>query len=113
MTDEQKLNMLRAICGYDSEGMADSSLKVYLEIAKDAIMGKLHKIHHSADDAWETRFDTLQVEIANDLIAKIGAEGQTSHSENGINRQWASSYVSPELLRRVVPYAVALGGSSS
>ena len=37
-------------------------------------------------------------------IAKIGAEGQTSHSENGVLRNYGSAIDYPrELLRQIVP----------
>ena len=37
-------------------------------------------------------------------IAKIGAEGQTSHSENGVLRNYGSAMDYPsELLRQIVP----------
>lgn len=51
----------------------------------------------------EKRYEDLQVRIAVELYARIGAEGQVVHSENGIDRTWAAACVSPELLNEVVP----------
>lgn len=51
----------------------------------------------------EPRYRDLQVRIALDLYNRIGAEGQTAHSENGISRTWDSSWISEELLSEVVP----------
>lgn len=51
----------------------------------------------------EKRYEDLQVRIAVELYARIGAEGQVAHSENGIDRTWAAACVSPELLNEVVP----------
>ena len=51
----------------------------------------------------EPRYEDLQLRIAVELYARIGAEGQVAHSENGIDRTWAAACVSPELLNEVVP----------
>ena len=37
------------------------------------------------------------------MISKRGAEGETSHSENGVSRSYASAGVSEELLREITP----------
>lgn len=52
----------------------------------------------------EDRYLDLQFRIAMDLYNKIGAEGETSHSENGISRQFESSWISEQLLSEVTPY---------
>lgn len=53
----------------------------------------------------EDRYLDLQFRIAMDLYNKIGAEGETSHSENGISRTYESSWISEQLLAEVTPYA--------
>lgn len=55
------------------------------------------------------RYEDLQIRIAVELYAKMGAEGQISHSENGISRTWAAANVSPDLLNEVVPMCASLG----
>ncbi len=54
------------------------------------------------------RYQDLQVRIAAELYAKMGAEGQTSHGENGISRAWESADVSHSLLAEIVPMAGVL-----
>lgn len=39
-----------------------------------------------------------------DMLNKIGAEGEKSHSENGVSRQYESAYVSTNLFYDVLPY---------
>lgn len=51
------------------------------------------------------RYQDLQVRIAAELYAKMGAEGQTSHSENGISRVWESADIAQGLLNEIVPVA--------
>lgn len=41
----------------------------------------------------------------NDIYAKVGAEGQTGHSENGISRSYDGSWISPKLLSGLPNYA--------
>lgn len=54
------------------------------------------------------RYQSLQVDIAVDIYNKLGAEGQISHRENGIDRMYASGSVSKDLLRRITPLAATL-----
>lgn len=53
--------------------------------------------------ALDSRYLDLQYRCALDLYNRIGAEGQTSHSENGISRVWGAEWISQELLNEVVP----------
>jgi hypothetical protein len=39
------------------------------------------------------------------MFNKRGAEGETSHSENGVSRTYSSASVSEELLREITPKA--------
>lgn len=52
----------------------------------------------------EPRFLDWQYRCALALYSKDGAEGQLSHSENGISRSWGSESVPKELLTEVPPY---------
>lgn len=51
----------------------------------------------------ETRYLDLQYRVAMDLYNKAGAEGEISHTENGISRSYESSWISKQLLDEVVP----------
>lgn len=44
----------------------------------------------------------------NDVYAKSGAEGQTSHSENGISRSYDSSWITPSLLSGLPNYVTII-----
>ena len=52
----------------------------------------------------EPRYEDLQYRIALDLYNKIGAEGEISHSENGISRTYESSWISKQLLSEITPF---------
>jgi hypothetical protein len=54
------------------------------------------------------KYATNQVEIACYLLNKRGAEGETYHSENGINRSYENADVPESMLSRVLPFAGVL-----
>lgn len=39
-----------------------------------------------------------------DLYSKEGAEGETSHNENGINRSYENAYISKSIFNDIVPF---------
>jgi hypothetical protein len=45
----------------------------------------------------------LQCEIAAYLLNKRGAEGQTSHTENGITRNYGGADVPESMLSSIIP----------
>ena len=49
------------------------------------------------------KYERIQIAIALELYAKRGAEAQTGHSENGINRTYEAGDVSPSLLKQIIP----------
>lgn len=50
------------------------------------------------------RHKTSLAMACNDVYAKAGAEGQLSHSENGIGRGYDSAWISPKLLSGLPNY---------
>lgn len=75
-----------------------------LESAKSAILTRRFPWGNWPDEI-EPQYLDLQFRIAMDLYNKSGAEGETGHSENGVSRQYESSWISQQLLNEVVPYA--------
>ena len=80
-----------------------------LDTAKNAILSRRFPFGDWPTDNGETyvesRYENLQFRIALDLYNKIGAEGEVRHSENGISREYESSWISQQLLQEVVPFA--------
>lgn len=108
MTDAEKLTMLHTLCG-DSE-VTDATLQVYLAFAADIILQRAYpSVHDTSTLDVPARYETLQVQIANEMFQKRGAEGETSHNEDGVNRTYESAGVSEALLKRIVPFAHVLG----
>lgn len=85
----------------------DSELEDIIETAKNAILARRFPFGDWPNDV-ESRYKDLQMRIAIDLINKIGAEGQLSHSENGTSRSYESSWISEQLLQEITPMASTL-----
>lgn len=89
--------LFNALLGGDPESNSDV-VDYYLGVASDIICD----IRNS--DVVESKYSRLQVQIAIDLYNRRGAEGQISHSENGISRTWSSSDVSESLISKITPF---------
>lgn len=100
MTDADKLAMVKALTGEQDEVV----LSAYLAIAGDKICRKAFPFD-SEENAVPDRYAYIQVQIAVYLLNKRGAEGESSHSENGISRSYEDGDVPPSLLRDIVPFA--------
>lgn len=101
MSDEDKLKQVIALTGASGE---DDVLTAYLAAAKGLILNVRNPFSDDPEsEDWETRFDSLQCEIAADMYFRRGAEGETTHDENGVKRTWASAGVSTHLTQRITP----------
>lgn len=85
----------------------DNLLLEMLESAKAAILTRRYP-YTDLPDELEARYLDLQVRIAVYLYNKLGAEGQTAHSENGISRTYESADIPESLMRGVTPYVGVL-----
>ncbi len=104
MTFDEKLAKLKAIYVGDEE---DSILSVYLENAGQIILNLKNPFNQDSqfdydDTQVPQKHEFDQIEIAICLLAKRGAEGETSHSENGVSRQYGSEDIPLSLKKRIV-----------
>lgn len=73
-----------------------------LESAENIIISR--RFPFGGDNAtFEERYRDLKIRIAEDMYNRIGASGQLTHSENGIDRKWSSEWVSEQLLNEIIP----------
>ena len=104
MLEVEKLTLLRVMLGQPNEGAwADNVLISYLAIAGNKILRRAYPYDDTVTEV-PRRYGYLQCEIAAYLLNKRGAEGQTSHSENGISRTYESADVPESMLSEVVPH---------
>ena len=108
MTEAEKLSMLRVLVGEPNEGdWSDDVLISYLAIAGRKIIGRAYPYDDTVTEV-PRRYSYLQCEIAQYLLNKRGAEGQISHSENGINRTYESGEIPESMLGEVITHVGVL-----
>ena len=105
MTIADKITQVRLMVGKpaDDSDWSDSVLLAYLNIAGQAIINHAFPYVETITDV-PKKYAILQCEIATYLLNKRGAEGQLSHSENGISRSYESGDIPKSMLRSVIPY---------
>ena len=103
MTDLEKISRLEVLISPDT---ASTDLLTYLlEQAEGIVMNRRYPFGAPDGAIMPSAYEHIQLQIAVELYSKMGAEGQTAHNENGVNRTYESSDVSPSLLKRIVPVA--------
>lgn len=102
----EQLELLRLLLGEDAP--EESVLIAYLAIAGDKVLRRVYPFG-TAETRVPPRYEMNQIQIAAYLIGKRGAEGEISHSENGVSRSYEDADVPPSLLREIVPFAAPLG----
>ena len=109
MTEVEKLSLLRAMVGTPNteENWSDDVLTSYLTIAGRKIINRAYPYDDTITDV-PRRYGYLQCEVAAYLLNKRGAEGQTAHSENGVNRSYESADVPESMLSEVIPHVGVL-----
>jgi hypothetical protein len=85
-----------------TENVTDAELEDILESAKAVILSRRFPFGEYPAEI-EDRYKDLQIRIAVEMFSKRGAEGEVSHSENGISRTYASAGVSEDLLKEITP----------
>lgn len=100
MTQSEKLIMFKGMVSESN----DSVLDTYLKIAGNKILARAYPYRNDVTEVPE-KYAILQVDIAAYLYNKRGAEGETYHSENGINRSYEAADVPDSYLSRVTPFA--------
>lgn len=102
--DEEMINRLKMRLTENGVVPATAVLEDCLENAKHAILSRRFPYGEYPDDV-EPRYKDLQYRLAIEIYNRIGAEGEVSHSENGISRSWDGSWASSQLLNEIVPFA--------
>lgn len=105
MENSDKIKCVQAL----TEETEESVISTFLEMAKATILNRLYP-YETDEDAriWLTKYDMLQCKIATYMLNKRGAEGEISHSENGISRTYTSADIPNALLNEITPFAKVL-----
>lgn len=85
----------------------DTFNDTYLEYEIKRAIAEINRCRRftpTASNAYDAKYEYLIIPFCISAIAKIGAEGQTLHTENGVSRQYGSSMDYPkELVQQIVP----------
>lgn len=101
MTNEEKIKRLAVLISPDT---ADSELlSLLIEQAEGIVLNRRYPFGVPEGAVVPAVYEHIQLQIAVELFSKRGAEGQTSHSENGISRGYEEADVSKSLLCKIVP----------
>lgn len=101
MTDPEKIVILRGMIENETED--DEILLAYLRLAGNRILEKAYPFRSDVTGVPD-KYAFTQIEIAAYLLDKRGAEGETYHSENGINRSYENASVPASMLAGVIPF---------
>jgi len=104
MSDSAKIARVKSLVGNDATA-TDEVVSELLDQAEDAILGVMYPL---IDDFGQfsipAKYSSLQCDLAARYFARMGANGEVTHNENGINRSWGSPD-DADLLRKVTPKA--------
>lgn len=107
MNAQEKLALLKVMYGGDD---SDDVLNAYLTIAGQEIINRAYP-YRKGDEVVPSKYDMLQIEIAIYKLNKRGAEQETSHNENGINRTYENADTPKSMLDQVIPFTASIGVS--
>lgn len=101
MTDEEMINRITVLL---DDVRFNKFIEHYLDIAKSAVIARMYPY---AERTWEDvpeKHHALVCEIVVYLINRRGAEGETQHSESGVNRSYESAGIPYSYLREITPH---------
>lgn len=81
----------------------DDFLLFLLDLAGNKLLERLYPFDGTKTEVPE-RYRFKQIEIALFLYNKQGAEGETSHSENGMSRSYENADIPDSLMQGVTPF---------
>lgn len=101
MTDLEKVQAVSLLIAPETANT--DLLELLIKQAESIILNRRYPYGAPENAIFPAQYEQLQIRIAVELYSKMGAEGQTSHKENGIDRTWESADVSPSLLKQITP----------
>lgn len=90
----------------EDKGITGLSISTYKQEVREAIatINSCRRFVPTDDVLYPKKYESLIIPMCISALAKIGAEGQTSHSENGITRGYENGDKYPtSLLNKITP----------
>ena len=98
LTDNEKRAELAKSILPDTD--TDEVLDAMLADAGALILNRMYPFGYDESKTVPLRYERIQIRLAVELYTHRGAEGQTSHSENGTSRNWPENSA---LLNMILP----------
>ncbi len=106
MTNTEKLSMTKILLGLDeTDTSEDSRLAVYLDASKSEILSWRYSYASNKPYEVPAEYEMTQIHAVIAGYSISGAENQTSHNENGINRTFKFSDMVDYIHAHVIPIA--------
>ena len=100
------LSKLKAVLkahDFDDNEFDDDYLEYEINRAIAAI-NRCRRFTPTSTKSYDEKYEYLIIPFCISAISKIGAEGQISHTENGVSRSYGSSMDYPrELVQQIIP----------
>ena len=100
MTQEQLIAEVVRRTGETAE-----TVTPFVNIAGEALLNHIYPFHDTTGKSVPARYQQRQIEIAVYLVNKRGAEGETKHNENGIDRTYEGAEIPASYYEGIVPHA--------
>ena len=98
----EKIRVLRALV---DDGDSGETMAIYLQRAGELIKNICYPTEADrAEMEVPDQYAMKQIEIAEYLLNKRGAEGEIQHIENGVHRNYGSSDVPEAMIRHITPF---------
>lgn len=104
MTMDKILASLKANC--KARGIPEVDDLVYMQEIKEAIaeINRCRRFTPTEKVLYDPKYEDMIIPLCISSLAKIGAEGQSSHSENGVVRNYGTDGKYPaSMLRSIKP----------
>lgn len=94
---------------------SDAKIDAALFNAALIVLNTLRPFHNGADNTdydnpvVPGRYKSVQAAIALEILAKEGAQGETSHTEQGLSRVYSSGDISTRVMTHITPIAESGG----
>lgn len=108
MTDVEKLGLVKTLLSNDENIPSDEVLLAYLDIARHEIIGWRYSYAETTIEDVPSEYEMTQVYAVLAGFSQSGAEGELSHSENGISRTWKHADMIAYIRAHVIPIARAI-----
>ena len=100
MTDAEKIALVEAM----TDETNVTTISAFLSMAGEAICHYCDPYGTVDQQNIIAKYGSAQAKLASYFLNKRGADGQTSHSENGISRSYESGDIPPSIMREITPF---------